>query len=171
MLKRIGGPAEATRTFEKWGCKQISIDRYEKELLENETLLGEQLDTASAENLVQLYARFWSGQLLNSKHTRLLIGWMEYAHTPQHIGNGLPPNTLVFHKSGWCSGNKCINDTALITLPDKRRHLAIAILATGEIRDTERVSKLIGRIARFAFDAMDFAGLKDPRWLFKRQPP
>lgn len=153
LLKRIGGPAEATQTLEKWGYKQISIDRYEKELVENESLQSEQLDTASAENLVQLYARFWSGQLLNPKHTRLLIGWMEHAHTPQHIGKGLPPNTPIFHKSGWCSGNKCINDTAMITLPDKHGHLAIAILATGEIRDTERLSKLIGKLARLAFDA------------------
>jgi beta-lactamase class A len=155
LLKRLGGPKAATQILNDWGFKQISIDRYEKELIEQANTLGSgQLDTASAEELVGLYAKFWSGQLLSTKYTHLLTALMTDARTPQHIGNGLPAETKIFHKSGWCSRNECINDTALITLPENRGHLAIAILMSGDIKDTEQVSRMIGRIARIVFDAI-----------------
>jgi beta-lactamase class A len=154
LLKRLGGPKAATQIMLNWGFRQISIDRYEKQLIaQAESSESAQLDTASAEDLVGLYAKLFSGRLLNTEHTQALIALMTDAHTPQHIGNGLPSDTSLFHKSGWCSRNKCINDTALITLPENRGHLAIAILASGNIKDPEQVSKMIGRIARIAFDA------------------
>ena len=105
LLKRLGGPKAATRIMVKWGFEQISIDGYEKELIKTNSSESRRLDTASADDLVRLYAKLWSGQLLNPEHTHLLIALMTDANTPPHIGNGLPPETTIFNKSGWCSCN------------------------------------------------------------------
>ncbi len=151
VLKELGGPRKVTKILRAMGLKEISVDRFEESLIKNGNINGE-LDTSSADELVKLLARFHSGKILSSSNTAMLKKLMSNATTPGHIARGLPKGIEQFHKSGWCSGSKCINDVALVKLPDDKGHLAIAILFSGDIKDTRSVSETIGKIARIAFD-------------------
>ena len=153
LLKILGGPKEVTKVLQKFGFNSISIDRYEKSLISEGNRKGE-LDTSSADELRRLLVKFHAGKLLNEKNTDLLRKLMTNAKTPGHIAKGLPSNVMQFHKSGWCSESKCINDVAMVTLPENKGHLAMAILVSGDIKDTEKISRFIGKIARIAFDSI-----------------
>ena len=153
LLRLIGGPKAATTTLRKLGFQDISIDRYEKDLLLLDSNSESSLfDTSSAKTLALMIRRFFSGDLLNKDNTSLLKKLMTNPNTPNHIASGLPDKTPQFHKSGWCTKNLCINDLAMVTLPNDKGHLAIAVLVSGLISDTKKTSTMIGKISRIIFD-------------------
>jgi beta-lactamase class A len=76
--------------------------------------------------------------------------------SPKRIRGGLPPGTVVSHKSGSSGTEKGItaatNDVGLITLPDGRR-LALAVFITDSHEDTAALEPVIAAIAKLAYDA------------------
>jgi beta-lactamase class A len=78
---------------------------------------------------------------------------MERARTggERRLRANLPPGTPVADKTG--SGTAATNDIGIITLPDSKGHLAIAVLINGTKSKTEAQEKLIAEIARAAYDA------------------
>ena len=63
----------------------------------------------------------------------------------------LPPGTQVAEKTG--TGDKNTNDVGLITLPEGKGHLAMAVLISDAKISTEAQEKLIADLARAAYDA------------------
>lgn len=152
LLKSIGGPASATQILSGWGFNKISIDRYEKDLIVQKNDPGKSdLDTASPNELVNLLAKFFKGDLLNKKNTTILTALMKNTGSAGHIAKGLPSGTPLLSRSGWCAADKCINDIAVITLPNGKDHLALAVLVSGHINETKAISQMIGQIARLTY--------------------
>jgi beta-lactamase class A len=78
---------------------------------------------------------------------------MERARTggERRLRANLPAGTEVAEKTG--SGENNTNDVGLITLPDGKGHLAIAVLINGSKLSIEAQEKLIAGIARAAYDS------------------
>jgi beta-lactamase class A len=119
--------------------------------------LDDPRDCATPNALVDLLASLWAGQALSAASTTLLLDIMERCVTgPGRLPGLLPPATRVAHKTGtWSSTDgitAALNDVGIITLPDGRGHIAIAVLVKGSKRHNSRIEFCIARIARAAYD-------------------
>ena len=119
--------------------------------------LDDPRDCTTPNAMVDLLARVWAGQALSAASTTLLLDIMERCVTgPGRIPGLLPPGTRVAHKTGtWSSTDgitAALNDAGIITLPDGRGHIAIAVLVKGSRRSNSRIEHCIARIARAAYD-------------------
>ena len=78
---------------------------------------------------------------------------MEKARTggERRLRANLPAGTQVAEKTG--TGDDTTNDVGLITLPDEKGHLAIAVLITRSKLSPEAQEKLIAELARAAYDS------------------
>lgn len=114
-------------------------------------------DTATPQATVQLLARAFRGELLSSGSTARLIADMKACATGQQRLKGLlPPGTIVAHKTGTTDTiaglNAATNDMGVISLPNKKGHLAIAVYLKGSTRDDASRDRVIARLARTAYD-------------------
>ena len=66
---------------------------------------------------------------------------------------GVPEGTPVGDKTGSGPGTSATNDVGIITLPDGKGHMAMAVLVSGSKRPVEVQEKLIADLARAAYDA------------------
>jgi len=64
---------------------------------------------------------------------------------------GVPAGTPVADKTG--SGPSTTNDVGIVTLPDDKGHLAIAVLLDGSKLPAKQQEDLIAEVARAAYDA------------------
>jgi beta-lactamase class A len=78
---------------------------------------------------------------------------MERARTggERRLRASLPSGTQVADKTG--TGDNTTNDVGLITLPEGKGHLAMAVLITGPKPSAEAQEKLIAELARIAYDS------------------
>lgn len=155
LLQLVGGPKAVTDLLLSLDLQHIDI----RTTIQEYVTTRSNPNTGSALGLVKLLTRLQRGELLQASHTELLIGMMQRANTGQHRLRGkLPPGTIVANKTG--SGDptktnlaRSTNDVGLITLPDGRGHLAIAVLLRDLTLPDELQEKLIADLARAAFDA------------------
>jgi len=68
----------------------------------------------------------------------------------QRIKGMLPKNTDFAHKTGSIAG--AINDVGIITLPQNKGHLAIALYFKGSKKEMPEKEKIIGEVARTIYD-------------------
>jgi len=85
----------------------------------------------------------------------MLLGFMERSRTggERRLRADLPPGTQVADKTGSGAPGTSTNDVGLITLPDGKGHLAIAVLVSGSKLTIAEQEKLIAQLARAAYDA------------------
>ena len=78
---------------------------------------------------------------------------MERARTggERRLRANLPAGTQVAEKTG--TGDDTTNDVGLVTLPEGKGHLAIAVLISGSKLPAESQEKLIAELARAAYDS------------------
>jgi beta-lactamase class A len=100
-----------------------------------------------------LLAKLQKGELLQAPQFSLLFGFMERARTggERRLRANLPAGTQVAEKTG--TGDKNTNDVGLITLPEGKGHLAMAVLISDAKISTEAQEKLIAELARAAYDS------------------
>ena len=170
LLQLAGGPLSVTNLMRSFDLQQIDIKTTIKEYVatrsnSNTTGTGSaavpaRINTGSALGLVKLLSRLQRGELLEPSHTELLIGMMERTKIGlNRLRGNLPPGNTVADKTG--SGdlnpktNAAIstNDVGLITLPNGRGHLAMAVLLNESTLADEQQEKLIADLAKVAFDA------------------
>ena len=65
----------------------------------------------------------------------------------------LPKGTPVADKTGTGEAGSSTNDVGIITLPEGKGHLAMAVLINGSKLPSEEQEKLIAELARVAYDA------------------
>jgi beta-lactamase class A len=116
-------------------------------------------DTATPDATVDLLQRLYRDDLLSSALARRLILIMESTTTgPRRIKGLLPAGTRVAHKTGTSateSGlNASTNDMGVITLPNGKGRLALAVYVKGSSRDLAIRERAIAKIAKAAFDSM-----------------
>ena len=156
LLQVAGGPKRVTEQMRALGLNSLDIHSTVMEFAK--TLQNP--NTGSAGDLVNLLTQLQQGKVLQPAQSQLLIGFMRRATTGlKRIRGDLPSGTVVADKTG--SGVRdqvtnvpnATNDVGLITLPNGRGTLAMAVLVSeSKLADTAQ-EKLIAELARAAYDA------------------
>ena len=107
-------------------------------------------DTGTTAAMAQLLAGVWQGEVLSDNSTAVLKAIMGQTRTGTGRLKGvLPPRTAVAHKTG--TVGDVINDAGVITLPDGRGEVVIAVLMESTA-DTATRERTIANLARAAHD-------------------
>jgi beta-lactamase class A len=110
-------------------------------------------DTATPDAMVLLLSEIQDAHLLSAASTDVLLGAMERCITGlKRLRGMLPPGTLVRHKTGTIGGT--VNDVGIITLPDGRGRIAIAVFIKKSAKPIEARERAIAEIARSVYDYM-----------------
>ena len=149
LLELIGGPAGVSERMRAFGFSHIDIKYSSREFAAHR----DKPNRATASDLAQLLAKLQKGELLQQPQFSLLFGFMERARTggERRLRANLPAGTQVAEKTG--TGDNTTNDVGLITLPEGKGHLAMAVLIDGAKISTEAQEKLIAELARAAYDS------------------
>ena len=154
LLELVGGPGALTRRLTALGISGVTIRRSIREFLAARD--RPHPNTASALALARLLSRLQKGEILRADSRETLFGFMSAATTGLHrLRGGLPEGTAVGDKTGSGSGpnGSVTNDVGIITLPEGKGHLAMAVLISGSKRPVEAQEKLIADVARAVYDA------------------
>jgi beta-lactamase class A len=149
LLGLVNGPATVSERMHTLGFSNIDIKYSSREFAAHR----DKPNVGSAADLAQLLAKLQKGELLQQPQFSLLFGFMERARTggERRLRAKLPAGTQVGDKTG--TGDSTTNDVGLITLPEGKGHLAIAVLITSSKPATEAQEKLIAELARAAYDS------------------
>ena len=150
LLELVGGPAAVTARMRSLGLENIDIRTSVREFAGRR----ENPNTGTATDLAHLLARLQKGQVLEPPQLRMLLGFMGRSTIGrQRLRGDLPVGTPVADKTGTGDEGSVTNDVGLITLPQGRGHLAMAVLISGSKLSAEAQEKLIAELARAAYDA------------------
>jgi beta-lactamase class A len=148
LLELIGGPAVVTERMHASGFSNIEIRYSSREFSAH----PDKPNTGTASDFARLLAKLQQGELLQPTQLALLLGFMERSRTggERRLRANLPAGTQVADKTGTGAGTT--NDVGLITLPEGKGHLAIAVLISRSKLSAEAQEKLIAELARAAYD-------------------
>lgn len=150
MLELVGGPEVVTRRMRAVGLNNLEIRSSAREFLKDRDAAHP--NTCAANDLVRLLVLLQNGAVLAPPQRELLLGIMARTVTgDRRLRAGVPAGTPVADKTG--SGPSTTNDAGLITLPDDRGHLAVAVLLDGSKLPAKQQEDLIAEVARAAYDA------------------
>lgn len=150
LLELIGGPAAVTQRMRQMGFTSIDIHSSTREFAARRT----NPNTGSADDLAGLLARLQRRQLLTFPHLEMLLGFMGQGMTgAKRLRGNLPQSTPVADKTGTGEAGSNTNDVGLITLPEGKGHLAVAVLISGSRLSAEAQENVIAELARAAYDA------------------
>jgi beta-lactamase class A len=109
-------------------------------------------NAATPNAMVELLARLFDGDLLEPQSRALLTLIMERCETgARRIRGALPPGVTVADKTGTIGG--VVNDVGMITLPDERGRLIIAVYTKGSRLTPYAVREpFLAEISRAAFE-------------------
>jgi beta-lactamase class A len=131
-------------------------------------------DTATPDDFAALLVRLQRGDLLPWPYGEQLIERMSHARTgPGRLKARLPPDTIVAHKTG--TTDVVINDVGIITLPENRGHLVLAVFVmNGGL--VSAMQTAIAEIAAAAYESFTGPQLPPPPKVVKaarkkRVPP
>lgn len=150
LLGLIGGPAVVTQRMRRIGFANIDIHATTRELAANRA----NPNTGSADDLARLLVQLQKGEMLQPANREMLLGLMSRAKTGEkRLRGNLPPGTPVAEKTGTGDAGSNTNDVGLITLPDGKGHLAVAVLISGSKLPAAAQESVIAELARTAYDA------------------
>jgi beta-lactamase class A len=150
LLELVGGPAAVTARMRSMGFANIDIHSSVHQYVAQRT----NPNTGPAEDLAQLLAQLQAGNILRPPQLEVLLGFMGRAMTGEaRLRGTLPKGTPVADKTGTGEAGSSTNDVGIITLPEGKGHLAMAVLISGSKLPAEEQEKLIAELARVAYDA------------------
>jgi beta-lactamase class A len=149
LLELIGGPSAVTKKMQQLGLSNLDITVTSREFAANRA----KPNLGSANDITQLLSGLQQGSLLKSAGRTNLLWYMEHSRTggERRLRAKLPAGTQVADKTG--TGDRVTNDVGLITLPDDKGHLAIAVLINSPNLSSEKQEAAIADIARAAYDS------------------
>jgi beta-lactamase class A len=110
-------------------------------------------DTTTPKAMVLLLTKIADGHVLSPASTQVLLGSMERCTTGlKRLRGMLPPGTPVSDKTGTIGGT--VNDVGIITLPEGRGRIAIAVYIKKSAKPFEERERVIAQIARSVYDYM-----------------
>ncbi len=149
MLELVGGPSVVTERMRALGLNNIEVRSNVRDFLKSKDAHP---NNGSAADLARLLARLQKGEVLRPENLDVLLGLMGRAITGQkRLRAGVPAGTPVGDKTG--SGPSTTNDVGLITLPEGRGRLALAVLLNGSKLSVAEQERLTAEVARAAYDA------------------
>jgi len=156
LLQLVGGPARVTEQMRSLGFNNLDIHATVMDYVKTR----QSVNTGSADDVASLLTQLQQGKILQPAQSQLLIGYMRGAITGmRRLRGDLPPGTVVADKTGSGERNtqtntaKATNDVGLITLPNGKGTLAMAVLLTDSKLTDVAQEKLIAELARAAYDA------------------
>jgi beta-lactamase class A len=151
LLQLVGGPAAVTERMRSLGFSNIDIQYTVREFAAQR----DKPNTATATDLAHLLAQLQRGEILRQPQLELLLGFMARAMTggERRLRAELPAGTPVVDKTGTGEPGLSTNDVGLITLPEGKGHLAIAVLVSGSKLPLAAQEKVIAQLARAAYDS------------------
>ncbi len=148
-MELVGGPAGVTSRMRSLGFTNLEIVSTVREFYAHR----DKSNTGTASDLARLLARLQKGELLQPAQQNLLLGFMAKGKIgARRLRGNLPPGTEAVDKTGTGDAGAATNDVGIITLPDGKGHLAMAVLISGSKLSAEAQEKLIADLARAAFD-------------------
>jgi beta-lactamase class A len=155
LLQLVGGPARVTEQMRAFGLNSLDIHSNVMGYARNR----QAVNTGSAEDIANLLTQLQQGKILRPAESQLLIGYMRGTVTGlRRLRGDLPAGTVVADKTG--SGErddqtkavKATNDVGLITLPNGKGTLAMAVLLTNSPLAGTAQEKLVAELAREAYN-------------------
>jgi beta-lactamase class A len=140
-LIQLLDPVRITQQVRAWGGTTMVVRRGVEDDLAYRAGLN---NTATANDLVALFAALAQGRVADSASTRDMLAILEAQHFNDEIPAGLPPGTRVAHKTGWITATQ--HDAGLV-FPPGRAPYALAILTRG-IADPSVGNALIADCSR-----------------------
>jgi beta-lactamase class A len=149
LLALVGGPSVVTQQVRALGFSNIDIVVSSGEFAANRN----KPNTGASTDFARLLTQLQKGDILQPANVSSLLDQMERSRTggERRLRANLPPGTRVADKTG--SGDTVTNDVGLITLPENKGHLAIAVLISSSKLPTDKQEKTIAEIARAAYDS------------------
>ncbi len=149
MLELVGGPAVVTERMRALGLSNIEVRSNVRDFLKSKDAHP---NTGSPADLARLLARLQKGEVLRPPQLDVLLGLLGRAIPgQQRLRAGVPAGTPVGDKTG--TGPSTTNDVGLITLPEGKGHLAVAVLLNGSKLPAAEQEKLTAELARAAYEA------------------
>jgi len=156
LLQLVGGPERVTEQMRSLGFNNLDIHSTVMDYVKTR----QSVNTGSADDLASLLTQLQQGKILQPAQSQLLIGYMRGTTTGlRRLRGDLPAGTIVGDKTGSGERNtqtnvvKATNDVGLITLPNGKGTLAMAVLLTDSKLTDVAQEKLVAELARAAFDA------------------
>lgn len=113
-------------------------------------------DTSTPDAMAQLLTRIFNRQALSASSTQVLIDIMQRCHTgAARLRGKLPAGTVVANKTGTIGGT--VNDVGVITLPDGKGQIVIAVFIKESDKPFEQRERVIAEIARSVLDYFLFS--------------
>ena len=116
-------------------------------------------DTATPDALVDLLLKFYRNEVGLSKasHQLAMKHMTDTTTGPKRIKSVLPDGATLAHKTGTMPG--VVNDVGIITSPDGKQHLLLAIVTKGrKVSTTDDVEAVIATTAKKIYDALMISG-------------
>ena len=148
LLEVVGGPAGVTKRMRELGFANLDIISTTREIMANR----ERVNIGTASDLADLLVKLKKGALLQRANTEMLLGMMGRALIGERRLKGkLPAGTPVADKTG--TGETTTNDVGIITLPEGRGHLAVAVFINATKSDTTGQEDIIAEVGHAAYDS------------------
>jgi beta-lactamase class A len=154
LQRLLGGSRGVNEFLHGIGVTGIRIDRNEKQIGSDLTMSGvgsyntDIRDTATPAGMALLLTKIYRHQDgLSAASHELLVSTLTTSRNPRRMVLGLPSGAVLAHKSGQMP--RVLNDVGLITTPDGRHHLAVAIFTKEATTDDPApLIAALGEIAR-----------------------
>lgn len=149
LLALVGGPRVAS-------TKEVRVDRSEKQIHLDidkhgaEAYTRDVRDTATPDAMAHLLAALWRNRIGLSKRSHaLLLKHMTDSPTGKNkLRAAAPKGWVVAHKSGMMP--RTSNDVGILTSPDGKQHIVIAVFATRATSDYAEIDADVASAARVA---------------------
>ena len=155
LLKLVGGARVVTKHVRELGIRGISVNRSEKQVGADVAKPGgaakfavDPRDTARPEAMAELLRLFYEKRdgLSPASHDWAMKLMLETKTGPDRITAALPAGATFAHKTGTGAGST--NDVGIITSPDGKHHIVIALFVKASPEPREAVEKVMADIGR-----------------------
>jgi len=157
VLSMIGGPAVATKTMRDLHIKNIRIDRKEDEVGRDAmanmyAYANDPRDTSTPNAMLELLRLIYRNKegLSKESHDLMLKVMSESMTGPHKIREAVPAGSIVAHKTGSMPGTS--NDVAIVTSPDGKHHMAIAVFTKGSKQSDAQQDAIVRQFAQTAYE-------------------
>ncbi len=156
LMRLAGGPAAVQAYLTELGIKDMIVLDTEQTFTQDNT--AQYRNWATPEASVALLRALHERRGLSESAQSLLLKFMTESKPGQKRLKGLlPAGTSVAHKTGTSGTDKGVtaatNDIGIITLPNGKRRVAIAVFVSNSPADEATREGVIAKIAKAVFDA------------------
>jgi beta-lactamase class A len=140
LIDHLGGKTKLNREFSQWGLTDTKINNWLADF--------EGSNTTSPYDLVYLMGRLDRGEILSKDSRDWLLNVMRHTRIRTLLPQGLPPGTVIAHKTGDIAG--MVGDAGIVTTPDGRNYLVA--VQVSRPRNDRRANLLIRTISKLIYN-------------------